>query len=127
MSAGGCTLSGPFFNSNPASVARDNLADAAEQMARESEERVLAVLSNELKHPTGYYESRVTTDRIMSTAYEIHDSDVIYGPWLEGTGSRNAETRFKGYAAFRRAAQAMENRAVDIVQNAAQQIVKELS
>ena len=32
----------------------------------------------------------------------IHDSKVVYGPWLEGTSSRNNTTQFKGYASFRK-------------------------
>jgi hypothetical protein len=31
----------------------------------------------------------------------IHDSGVVYGPWLEGTSRRNNTTRFKGYRSFR--------------------------
>jgi hypothetical protein len=34
----------------------------------------------------------------------------VYGPWLEGVGSRNNTTRFKGYHAFRNAAQALQQR-----------------
>jgi len=32
----------------------------------------------------------------------VTDSGIVYGPWLEGTGSRNRTTRFKGYAMWRR-------------------------
>lgn len=32
------------------------------------------------------------------------ENNVIYGPWLEGTGSRNRTTRFKGYFTFRKVA-----------------------
>lgn len=46
----------------------------------------------------------------------IHDSNAIYGPWLEGTGSRNQTTRFKGYAMFRRTTQQLERKAPDILQ-----------
>lgn len=38
----------------------------------------------------------------------IDDGGIIYGPWLEGVGSRNATTRFKGYFMWRRTAQNME-------------------
>jgi hypothetical protein len=39
----------------------------------------------------------------------VHDDGVIYGPWLEGTGSRNAPvTRFPGYGSFRRASQQLD-------------------
>ncbi len=34
---------------------------------------------------------------------KVHDSNVVYGPWLEGVSSRNQTTRFKGYAMFRNA------------------------
>ena len=35
----------------------------------------------------------------------VHDSGIIYGPWLEGVSSRNDATRFKGYRMFRNAVQ----------------------
>ena len=38
----------------------------------------------------------------------IGDGGVVYGPWLEGTSSRNQVSRFKGYASFRRTAQWMQ-------------------
>jgi hypothetical protein len=38
----------------------------------------------------------------------------VYGPWLEGVGSRNATTRFKGYRAFRKAANALERHIEDL-------------
>jgi hypothetical protein len=34
----------------------------------------------------------------------IDDGGVEYGPWLEGTDSRNQSTRFKGYHMFRKTA-----------------------
>lgn len=43
-----------------------------------------------------------TTDTIVTS------SDAMYGPWLEGTGSRNETTRFKGYHGFRRAAEEIQ-------------------
>jgi len=43
-----------------------------------------------------------------NTVGKIHDSGVVYGPWLEGTSSRNQTTRFKGYASFRRVKQWLE-------------------
>jgi hypothetical protein len=38
-------------------------------------------------------------------------SGPVYGPWLEGIGSRNAPvTRFRGYHAFRKASEALQRR-----------------
>lgn len=52
------------------------------------------------KHPTGYYESR-TVANLSTRPVMVWDSMVIYGRWLEGVSSRNAQTRFKGYHSFR--------------------------
>lgn len=68
-------------------------------------------LGQVLRNPSGYYESRVVTD-VSADGVEISDGGVIYGPWLEGTGSRNATSRFKGYATFRKVSQDMEKKAV---------------
>jgi hypothetical protein len=51
---------------------------------------------------------------------------VIYGPWLEGTGSRNATTRFKGYASFRRAAQVTRSRVRHIAGGVVSQYIKRM-
>lgn len=48
--------------------------------------------------------------------WKIWHQNLIYGPWLEGTGSRNRTTRFKGYASFRRAVGVINARAVAIGQ-----------
>lgn len=61
-------------------------------------------LDSSIRHPTPYYETQVTVQDI-STETIVHDRGIIYGPWLEGVGSRNLTTRFKGYASLRRAYQ----------------------
>jgi len=107
------TASGPIVDgralkhSERARVAIQN--DLAEEVFNE----VHDLLAESLKNPTGYYESRVKTDR-AKTSNQVTDSGVVYGPWLEGTSSRNQTSRFKGYATFRRATQKVEGRAGQI-------------
>lgn len=56
-------------------------------------------------YQTGEYTLVVTTD---TTAETLVTTDLAtYGPWLEGTGSRNESTRFKGYHGMRMASQAL--------------------
>jgi len=43
-------------------------------------------------------------------------SGLVYGPWLEGVGSRNATTRFKGYFSMRKAANSVAAKAKAIAQ-----------
>ena len=43
--------------------------------------------------------------------WKIWDQEVIYGYWLEGIGSRNKTTRFKGYKTYRFMVQKIDDRA----------------
>lgn len=68
-------------------------------------------LGNVMRHPTGHYLSQVRAVQ-DGPGWSVTDDNVIYGPWLEGTGSRNSPvTRFPGYRAFRRATQLMNREA----------------
>jgi len=57
--------------------------------------RLDAVLVN----PTGFYKSQVRDDT-RADGVVVHDNNVVYGPWLEGTSERNRRTNFKGYHVF---------------------------
>ena len=82
-------------------------AAAQDAIAKEAENRIHARLGEVLKQPTGYYEGHIHTDRAV-TDLAVTDTPVVYGPWLEGVGSRNKTTRFKGYGTFRRVAQQLD-------------------
>jgi hypothetical protein len=58
-------------------------------------------LNQVLRKQTPYYRLQITTTEHPGVTV-INDGGVVYGPWLEGTGSRNKTTRFKGYSTFRR-------------------------
>lgn len=49
----------------------------------------------------GHYRANLHP-RFGNLQARISDGGVVYGPWLEGTSSRNQSTRFKGYSSFRR-------------------------
>ncbi|MFC8862654.1 hypothetical protein [[Kitasatospora] papulosa] len=71
-------------------------------VALHGEDLVQQRLRQVLKNPTGYFQSRITVERGRG-GYVVTDGGVIYGHWLEGTGSRNYPvTRFRGYSTFRR-------------------------
>lgn len=107
--------SGPLFDGR-ADAAVDAFCDASEEeIAQEGYNLVQTELGHVLKNPTGRYQSRVQTDRAGGD-WEVNDDGVIYGPWLEGVESRNQTTRFKGYATFRRMAQALDARATQIAE-----------
>ena len=109
------TLSGPFFDARADGIMRDLTEDIANRVGGQALSDVMKNLDASIRHPTPYYETQIALKRNGSTAI-VHDNKVIYGNWLEGTGSRNSpKTRFPGYASFRRATQQVEREAPDIV------------
>lgn len=60
------------------------------------------IAEQSFKHPTPYYETQIHRFRRSRTEV-VDDRGIVYGPWLEGIGSRNRTTRFKGYHLWRRA------------------------
>jgi hypothetical protein len=76
--------------------------DIQYRVAAAALERVQYNLDRSIQHPTPYYETQIMMQRIDPDTV-VHDRGIVYGPWLEGTSSRNHTTRFKGYASFRRA------------------------
>lgn len=107
---------GPLFDGR-AQQAVDDFIDAAEEdIAQLGFDMVRQELGSVLQNPTGYYESRVQVD-LAGEELKIDDGGVVYGPWLEGTGSRNGRSRFKGYATFRRVAQKLQEKAVTVADN----------
>ena len=104
--------SGPLFDSR-STRAFDDFADELEEEGAEfALDHIRSTFHTHFRQPTGYYESNVTIRRTF-TGHEVWDGGLagpVYGPWLEGVGSRNNTTRFKGYHAFRKAAQALEQR-----------------
>lgn len=92
---------GPLFNGMAKAAARQFTREASLEIAKEGQSMWISQLNRSMKHPTGYYTSQIKIDR-SGTTNKVHDSGVVYGPWLEGTGSRNRTTRFKGYHSMRK-------------------------
>lgn len=99
-------VSGPLFDGRADAVALEMVDDLQRTLAHQAYAEVMTVLNARIQHPTPYYETQVTVQR-LSGSDVVHDRGIVYGPWLEGTSSRNASTSFKGYAAFRRGAEAV--------------------
>jgi hypothetical protein len=108
--------SGPFFDGRAARQIQ-NACDAMEQrIATIGASMIRTELHKVLKIETPYYRLQ-NEAREDPPGWKIWDRGVIYGPWLEGVGSRNFPvTRFKGYATYRRTFQQIDRRAGVIAQ-----------
>lgn len=120
-------FSGPWFDGRAEQAIRDACDDARDDVAAYAEERVLMGTSASFKTRTPYYETRIDTTRVSAEVSLVHDHGVIYGPWLEGVGSRNyPATRFRGYGHWRAAKQAVELRGPQIADLAVRRRLPEM-
>lgn len=109
-------LSGPLFDGRLQDATRLFLLEAVSRVALYGANLVVHECMRVFKEPTPYYWTRVTTERQHNSQdVRIGDDGVIYGPWLEGVGSRNRTTRFKGYWIYRRTVKLLDRRAKPIV------------
>ncbi|MFI0236327.1 hypothetical protein [Streptomyces sp. NPDC016845] len=98
---------GPIFDGRARAAANQYVDRLERDLAETGVELVREELHKVLKHPTGYYESRITVER----GHIVTDQGVVYGPWLAGLGSRNFPvTRFRGYQHWRRAVERLRAR-----------------
>lgn len=141
------TTSGPLFDGRveelldqAAHEIRRKLAQRGEELARESFAGSINVDHGHfLSSITAIDSSRTFTtvsghkSYTMEVAVDHATEDVVttdlatYGPWLEGTGSRNETTRFKGYHGFRRAGQELDRVAESIADEAMRPYAEEMN
>lgn len=117
--------SGPLFDGRIHRAMDGINEEITNEVAVESQDQVRLRLDTVLQHPTGHYRSRIAVSR--GNPAEVDDSGVIYGPWLEGTGSRNKSTRFKGYRTFRWVTQLMQSKSTDIAKKVISKNIGRLS
>ena len=77
------------------------------------------------KASTGHYR-RSIKGRAIGRAAKITDSRVVYGPWLEGVGSRNRTTRFKGYRVWRNTREWLRTLARNVAKDVAHSFVQRM-
>jgi len=109
------TASGTVVTGRAVQLQHDAADAWAERLATLGASMVRTNLNSVLRKQTPYYRLQVQP-RPEPPGWKITDGGVIYGPWLEGTGSRNRTTRFKGYSTFRRTVQQINARAENVGQ-----------
>lgn len=120
------TTHGPLFNGMARPIMDHGCNEAERDIADETERMIRARLGRVLRHPTGRYMSHIHTVRRGGVS-EVNDRGIIYGHWLEGTGSRNfPKTRFKGYYTFRIVAAQIQQRAAELADPAIDRAARRL-
>lgn len=102
------TTRGPFFDTRRSRFTTEFCGDVAREVAETAETYWIGGMRRTFKEPTPIYWN---TTKIQNRGKVVTLNDggraggLVYGPWLEGVGSRNKTTRFKGYFNLRKAAQ----------------------
>jgi hypothetical protein len=103
------TVRGPLFDGRAETAMRDMtraLKDDTGRWALDHLKAGTSVFRYEYHPATGRYAAGLDVEpRDADT--DVVFEHVVYGAWIEGVGSRNARSRFKGYFLFRRAATAL--------------------
>jgi hypothetical protein len=101
---------GPMFDGRANLAVHNFIEHAKKEIATEGQHEVLQRLDSSIRVNHHNYTGHIQVDR-LGDDFSVNDSGIVYGPWLEGTGSRNRTTRFKGYSSFRKARVQLEAKA----------------
>lgn len=95
-------VQGPIESGKMEIWAAEYSHDVASAIADSAKDTWLNYLHSSIRRQTPYYTTQIDKREITPTHYQIHDSDVLYGPWLE-SGEYTPRTRFTGYFSQERA------------------------
>lgn len=140
------TFAGPLFDTTGDGLLADGTLAARHAVADKGIELVVAAFDEHIRVNTGRHTASITvTDESRSYSSSggrrsytldvnvpektsvVTTSNATYGPWLEGVGSRNATTRFKGYSGFRQATSELDSQAQDIASDALVPYIEKLN
>lgn len=119
------TLHGPLFEGGVPEKVQRAAEDVVRKLTELGVQRLTSAFPQGVPVKTGNYRRNVHPT-IQGMQAQIDDSGVIYGPWLEGTSSRNDSTRFKGYSTFRKTSDWLQEQAPDVCKAAAEKLASEL-
>jgi hypothetical protein len=96
---------GPVFGPQARAACTAGLHDGLITLAEFASDRVRDDYDAHHRRPSSppYARSKIHITDDFPTV-RVGSGPILYGHWLEGTGSRNATSRFKGYWSFRRSA-----------------------
>lgn len=119
-------IHGAFLTGNPLPAVDNFVTEATWAVGAQGLADWHHKLDQRLKDPTPFYETQLMLERQTPEIVWAHDQGIIYGPWLEGTGSRNRTTQFKGYRSVRETTQELQRKVPTVVQPYVEQLIRRL-
>lgn len=118
--------SGPFFSSMAPGRIQAAIKDSISELVALGERDVKGQLYTGHGLISGHYRRSIHGEVVSSMLGKVHDSGVVYGPWLEGVSERNKASRFKGYAMFRNATQRLNEKGKGVLQKHVARLARKL-
>jgi hypothetical protein len=120
------TPKGPLFNRGQSSEEIDRfIRDGAKAIGDAAVKLSRLKFRAKIQVYTGRFTGRISAI-ITGSLINVDSRNILYGRWLEGIGSRNATTRFKGYHGFRDTRIIIDRNTKDILQPLMDKMIREL-
>jgi len=121
------TVAGPLMEGRGPAVLQRFFDDATKLVAEAGRDELRKRATSKPRHPSGATAGAIVIRDFAKGRTIITDyPQVLYGPWLEGTSSRNTSTRFKGYRMFKLTRGRLRKRVGPLVQDRLDRAVAEL-
>lgn len=112
------TVRGPLTDGRAERAMEEYVQDVPKQIAKRGERIVVSLLKSSIKNPTPRYWNSIHIRPTGGGGWIVTDRNAVYGPWLEGTGSRNrARPGFPGYHSFERMGRMLDGEAGNIAED----------
>lgn len=121
-------VTGPLTNGEAERALADWAENTAAELGKQGEQLLRDFPMNKTGRAKGGFQANlhVMQQGSMARIPAPMIRGVTWGPWLEGTSSRNRSTRFKGYHLFRRTRQELQRRAPDVGQRELDKVMPRL-
>lgn len=108
-------------------VMREFFDKAKTLVAKSGEDELRQRATSAPRHPKGRFAGAIVTKDFAKGRTVMADyPQTLYGPWLEGTSTRNTSTRFKGYRMFKLTRGRLRKNVGPLVQELFEQAVRKL-
>lgn len=91
---------GPLFDGRADAAVDRFVRDSTKVLTLAGTQMVKLRFKSRIQVNTGRFLGRITGE-VSGAIGKIYTKFILYGYWLEGVGSQNATTRFKGYWGYR--------------------------
>lgn len=116
---------GPLADGSAPQIVHAWADEVKKDIAQEGVNRLKSFPMDKTGRATGHYQSEIRTSNLSFNDIRI-DDPVVYGPWLQGSSSRNQSTRFKGYRLWTKTAQLLQDDAAQIAEKRMPELIQKL-